>query len=65
MKKFRFSGVAVVQMPARRKRVMTPGSGYRGDIVAIDHQGRVAKRLGGQQGSAGLPVAETFEPGQM
>jgi hypothetical protein len=67
-KKFRFSGVAFFQMPRNRddlKLVMTPGSGYKGDIVVIDPQGKVVKRLSGQRGSVVLPADDTFEPAQM
>jgi len=68
MRKFRYSGVAFFRVPERRedlKLVMTPGSGYKGDLVVIDPQGQVVKRLSGQQGPVILPADGKFEPGQM
>jgi len=68
MRKFRYSGVAFFQMPENRgdlKLVMTPDSGYKGDLVVIDPQGTVVRRLSGQRGPVALPADDGLEPGQM
>ena len=68
LKKFRYSGVAFFRMPEDRNRfklVMTPGNGYKGDLVAIDAEGHVVKRLNGQQGATVLGADKALESGRM